>query len=121
MGLGRWMRSGLMLVPPVLVASCAGNHAPPPPPAPPPQPFYVGSGAGSEHGNYASQQSGEMTTPDGTTCITYVWDRPLTAQLALRLRSASCPSKEHPGLFVANELERRVIPLAESTLADPSE
>ena len=108
------MRSGPMLALPVMIASCAGKPAAPPPPPAPALPFYVGSGAGSEHGNYASHESGEMIAPDGSRCITYVWDRPIDAQYALRLRSASCPSKERPGLYVATELERTIIPRSAS-------
>jgi hypothetical protein len=50
-----------------------------------------------------------------------VWDRPLTAQSALRLRSQSCEVPNHPGLYVANELDRAVIPMASSTLLQVGE
>lgn len=116
MDLANWVRGGLILASPLIVASCTGKQAPPPPPATPAAPFYVGAGRGSEHGNYASHPSGEMTGPEGTHCITYVWDRPVDAHYALRLRSASCESREHPGLYVAHELDRTLIPLAESEI-----
>jgi hypothetical protein len=53
----------------------------------------------------------------GVHCTLYVWDRPLSAQSALRLRSESCEAPGHPGLFIAHELDRTVIPLSSSTLA----
>jgi len=73
-------------------------------------------GAGSEHGNFVSQPESETTGPGGVHCVIYVWDRPLTAQTALRLRSSSCEQPGHPGLYIANELERLVIPRSSSTL-----
>ena len=115
-----WERWLWGLASPILLASCGSYTAPPalPPLAPPPAPapFYVEGGAGSEHGNFLSLQDTETTGPGGVHCVTYVWDRPLTAQTALRLRSQSCEAPGHPGLFVANELERLVIPLTSSTL-----
>ena len=113
----RWMRSGLALASPVLIASCAGGA--PPPPSPPQraaQPFTIGSGSGSEHGNYASYPQADMITPDGRRCVTYVWDRPLDANWALRLRSASCPDKADPSHWLAIELERTIIPMTASEL-----
>ena len=117
MDFGHWFRRGVGLTSPILLASCAGHPAPPPV-APPPAsaPFYVDGGAGSEHGNFLSYQDTEHTGPGGAHCITYVWDRPLTGQTALRLRSESCDAPEHPGLYTARELERIVIPMTSSTL-----
>ena len=113
-----WLHKGLVVTAPILVASCTGTHAPPaPPPAPPaPAPFYVAGGAGSEHGNFVSRLDTETTGPGGVHCFTYVWDRPLSEATALRLRSQSCEDPGHPGLYIANELERIVIPMASSTL-----
>ena len=90
---------GLVMASPVLLAACAG----------------------SEHGNFISLPAGETTGPGGVHCILYVWDRPLTAQSALRLRSQSCEVPGHPDLHVANELDRSVIPLSSSTLAKGNE
>jgi hypothetical protein len=81
-------------------------------------PFSVGSGVGSEHGNYAAQMDGEMLGPSGERCVIFNWDRPITKDLALRLRSASCESKEYPGFMVCTEISRTVIPLSESNLKD---
>lgn len=81
-------------------------------------PLSVGNGLGSQHGTYAAQMDGEMRGPAGERCIIYNWDRPLTKGLALRLRSASCPSEERPGAYVARELSRTVIPMSESNLKD---
>ncbi len=101
----------------MLSAACSNDHTPPPvAPPPPPPPFYIDGGAGSEHGNFASWPDSETTGPGGVHCVIYVWDRPLTAQTALRLRSQSCEQPDHPGLYIANELDRSVIPRASSTL-----
>jgi hypothetical protein len=112
----KWIGRSLLPTLPLLSAGCAGNHAPPPVVSPPPPPFYVDGGAGSEHGNFVSLPESETTGPGGVHCIIYVWDRPLTAQTALRLRSQSCEQPDHPGLYIANELERIVIPRSSSTL-----
>lgn len=120
MALKGWIRRGVGLASPILLASCTGSHAPPAPPPPsPPPPFYVQGGAGSEHGNFASRPDTETTGPGGVHCVIYVWDRPLTAQTALRLRSQSCQDPKNPEMFIANELERVVIPLGSSTLDQP--
>ena len=44
------------------------------------------------------------------------WDRPLTKDLAARYRSASCESRQRPGIMISREISRTVIPLAESNL-----
>lgn len=114
----KWIRHGLTLASPVLSAACSHDLAPPAasPPTPAPPPFYVAGGAGSEHGNFPSHPDVETIGPGGVHCVIYVWDRPLTAQTALRLRSSSCEQSDHPGMYVATELERLVIPRASSTL-----
>lgn len=81
-------------------------------------PLNVGNGVGSQNGTYAAQSDGEMLGSSGERCIIYNWDRPLAPGLALRLRSASCASAERPGQFVAREISRTVIPIAESNLQD---
>jgi hypothetical protein len=81
-------------------------------------PLYVGNGAGSEHGNYAARADGEFRDDDGARCVAFNWDRPLTDQLAIRYRSASCESKERPGFMVCHEISRTVIPIAESNLEE---
>ena len=109
------MWRGAGLVASILLASCSSHPAAPPPP-PAPAPFYIEGGAGSEHGNFLSYQDTETIGPGGAHCVIYVWDRPLTAQTALRLRSQSCEEPGRPGLYIANELERVVIPITSSTL-----
>jgi hypothetical protein len=81
-------------------------------------PMGVGNGAGSQYGNYAAQMDGEMPGPSGERCVAFNWDRPLTNDLALRMRSASCESQERPGWMVSREISRAVIPIAESNLKD---
>ena len=120
--MGFWVRSGLLLAWPVMLVSCASPSPVPQAPAVPPKPFYIESGLGSERGNYVSvQEDGETRGPGGVRCFTYVWDRPLTPQTALRLRSQSCQDPRNPSLFLAHELERSVIPIAASTLAQEGE
>ena len=116
-------KTGVILTALTLLTACSSNHAPPaPPPGPPaPPPFYVEGGAGSEHGNFVSREDSETTGPGGVPCVIYVWDRPLTAQTALRLRSQSCEQPAQSGLYIATELERIVIPMASSTLMDGRE
>jgi len=84
-------------------------------------PLAVNNGRGSQYGNYAAQPDGEMRGPDGERCVIFNWDRPLTKDLAIRLRSASCESKEYPGRMVCHEISRTVIPLSESNLLDAEE
>ncbi len=95
----------------LVLCACAST----PPPAPPP--LSVEHGLGSEHGNYAARADGEMRGPEGERCVVFNWDRPLSNGLVVRLRSASCESKEHPGRMVATELSRTIVPMAESNLA----
>ena len=80
-------------------------------------PLSIGNGVGSQYGNYAAQAAGEMRGPSGERCVIFNWDRPLTKDLAVRLRSASCHSKERPGRMVATELSRTIIPISKSNLA----
>jgi hypothetical protein len=83
------------------------------------RPLSVGHGVGSEYGgNYAAQSDGEMRGPEGERCVVFNWDRPFAKGLAIRVRSASCESKDHPGWMSAIELSRTVIPLSESNLKD---
>ena len=114
----RCMISGGVLLPLAIVLSgCAGQERNPPVMALPNTaelPLYVGGGAGSHFGNYAARIDGEMTDKNGNRCVVFNWDRPLTKDLAIRLRSASCPSLEVPGRMVCLELERKVIPISES-------
>jgi hypothetical protein len=77
-------------------------------------PMYVGGGRGSQFGNYAAKIDGEMIDENGGHCVIFNWDRPLTKDLAICLRSASCPSLERPGQMVCMELDRKVIPISES-------
>jgi hypothetical protein len=81
-------------------------------------PLSVGNGMGSQNGNYVAQLDGEMRGPDGERCVIFNWDRPLTKDLAIRLRSASCESKERPDKMVCREISRTLIPLSESNVRD---
>lgn len=111
------LKTGLVLTAALLLTSCSGDRAPPaPPPAMAPAPFYVQGGAGSEHGNFVSVPDIETTGPGGVHCVIYVWDRPLTPQTVLRLRSQSCQDPRNPNFYIATELERLVIPMTSSTL-----
>jgi hypothetical protein len=78
----------------------------------------VGNGLGSQYGNYAARMDGEMRGPSGERCVIFNWDRPLTKDLAIRLRSASCESRERPGWMVSREISRTVMPISESYLKD---
>jgi hypothetical protein len=80
-------------------------------------PPTVDGGLGSQFGNYAAVQGEDMTNAEGEHCVVWNWDRPISGGLAVRIRSASCPSQERPGRMVAVELDRTVIPLAASNLA----
>jgi hypothetical protein len=107
-----------------LALSCCGSAPKAPPnraPATPAIPPSVGNGSGSEHGNYAAQMAGETTGTSGERCVLYVWDRPLTPKLALRIQSSSCESQERPGWMISKELSRTVIPMSESSLKDGGE
>lgn len=96
-----------------VVGACA-NLKPPSQPLP----FAIGGGQGSEFGNYTAKPAGEVTL-DGQLCRVWAWDRPLSATQAVRYRSASCPSTDSPGRYVARDLGMTVIPMAQSDLADP--
>ena len=97
----------------LIVSGCSTGTAPAVSP-----PLTVGNGAGSQYGNYAAQTDGEMRGPSGERCVIFNWDRPLTKDRVLRLRSASCDSRERPGQMVAREISRTVIPMSESNLKD---
>jgi hypothetical protein len=81
-------------------------------------PLSFGNGLGSEYGNYAAQIDGEMRGPSGERCVIFNWDRPLTKDLIVRLRSASCESKAHPHWMECMEISRTVLPMSESNLKD---
>ena len=79
-------------------------------------PLNVGNGVGSRYGNYASLPAGEMRGPSGERCYLFNWDRPLSSGDAIRITSASCEARDYPGLMVAREVSRTVIPMSESSL-----
>jgi hypothetical protein len=81
-------------------------------------PLSVDNGVGSQYGNYAEQMDGEMRDSSGELCVIFNWDRPLTKDLAIRIRSASCESKERPGSMISTEISRTVIPMSASNLKD---
>jgi|HubBroStandDraft_2_1064218.scaffolds.fasta_scaffold2161572_1 hypothetical protein len=114
------LRRALGLVPLLLLAACGGSSKPPPAVVP----MDVGGGIGSEYGNVdASLAQDEYTDADGNKCPIFITDRPLTSTTVLRIRSASCPSKDEPGTLVAVELDRKVVALAPGTQggAQPSD
>ena len=118
----RWTRAAIGCCIGSLALLVAGCAAPRPTPPAADLPLEVGHGTGSQLGNYAAQARGEMRGDEGERCVVFEWDRPLTKDLALRLRSASCESKERPGRMVAVDLGRTIIPLAESNVkAEPGE
>src|SRR5579859_2365332 len=100
---------GAAIAAPILLVSCANPPAAPAVPGakPPPAPFYVDAGLGSEHGNFIAVQDGERTGPGGVHCVTYAWDRPLTAQ---RLGGNACGVINQRGGYAALEGEGRVTP-----------
>ena len=102
------------------LAGCASTATAPTPEATPAAapPLSIGNGIGSQYGNYAAQRDGETRGPAGERCVVFNWDRPLTKDLAVRLRSASCRIAEHPGWMSAHEISRTIIPMAESNLKD---
>jgi hypothetical protein len=81
-------------------------------------PPSVGNGIGSQYGNYAAQEAGEMRDASGNRCVLFNWDRPLNKDLAVRYTSASCESPEHPGWMSPLEISRTVIPISQSNLRD---
>jgi hypothetical protein len=78
----------------------------------------VEQGLGSERGNYAAQEDGEMRGPSGERCVLFNWDRPLMQGFVVRVRSQSCESKDNPARMVATELSRSIVPVAQSNLKD---
>jgi len=104
-------------LPILLVPAVAGCTAPPSPPPHPMLPATIDDGRGSALGNYGSVPAGTILGPEGTPCQVFVWDRPLSDGRVLRQRSASCAFAGRPGGLIAIELDRAIIPFAESTLA----
>jgi hypothetical protein len=86
-------------------------------PAKPDLPFYVGGGAGSQFGNYAASVAGEMIDKSGRRCVVFNWDRPLSQDSVLRLRSASCEISKEPGPMLPIDLGREIIPMSASYLS----
>jgi hypothetical protein len=81
-------------------------------------PLAVGSGAGSQFGNYPAEIEGEHKGASGERCVVFNWDRPLTSTLAVRLKSESCESRGRPGWMLAKEISRTIIPIGQSNLKD---
>jgi hypothetical protein len=81
-------------------------------------PVNVGNGLGSQYGNYGAQADGEAVGPAGERCIVFDWDRPISRDRAIRTKSESCESQERPGVMVAREISRTVIPMSQSNLTD---
>lgn len=95
----------------LLLAGCASM------PLPSPAPLTIGAGQGSEHGNYPTFVTGETyRNTDGSLCPVFEWDRPLNGTTAIRYRSTTCPLPGREGLFYSFNLDRRVMPLAESRI-----
>lgn len=92
----------------LIVSACSATDRPP----------TVGGGSGSEFGNFAAREEGETRGPSGERCVVFSWDRPLSKNQVVRLRSQSCDSTERPGWMVCRELSREVVPMSESPLRD---
>lgn len=90
-----------------LLSACNGQQE-----APVTNHSAMGNGVGSQYGNYVDQADGEMRGPNGERCVVHTWDRPLTATSIIRVRSASCESRENPGQMVSSEISREVVPVA---------
>jgi hypothetical protein len=103
-------RRPVLLVPLLLLlAACGGSSAPPATVVP----IDVGGGRGSEFGNVDATESADTyTDANGNKCPIFTTDRPLTTTTVLRIRSASCPSPDEPGVLVAKELDRRIVAVA---------
>lgn len=101
-------RSGILAL---FLAGCAATAD-----KPSPSVMMIDQGAGSQYGNYAARMDGEMRGPAGERCVVFNWDRPLSKDFALRLRSASCEAPGHPGRMTCIELDRSLVPIAESSL-----
>jgi len=99
-----------------ILSGCGSSPPPTPPQQPAALPLSIGNGAGSQHGNYASVPDGEFLGEQGERCVAFIWDRPLTRDLAIRLRSASCDMPGVPGVMTPHEISRTVIPIAESDI-----
>jgi hypothetical protein len=107
------LRHALALFPMLLLAACGGGSSGPPAT---PVPMDVGGGRGSEFGNVDATQSADTyTDASGNKCPIFTTDRPLTTTTVLRIRSASCPSPDEPGVLVAKELDRKVVAVAPGT------
>jgi hypothetical protein len=102
----RWI---LPVLAPALLAACGSA---------PKAPFAVDGGSGSEYGNYGMVPTGETVVIGGAPCTVWEWDRPISAKRVLRERSASCPAPDNSGRMVATGLERRIVPMSESHLAE---
>ncbi len=107
------LRRALALLPTLLLAACGGGHSGPPAAV---VPMDVGGGRGSEFGNVdATQSLDTYTDASGNKCPIFTTDRPLTTTSVLRIRSASCPSRDEPGVLVAVELDRKIVAVAPGT------
>lgn len=105
---------GILLAVASALTGCGGGTATPVPAAPQPPPTAVDHGVGSQFGNFRAAEGGAMTDPQGRQCLVWFWDRPLTPDLAIRFRSASCQAADRPGSMIAVELGREIIPLSAS-------
>lgn len=101
----------------VTLASVALSGCASVPPATSALPLSVDNGRGSQHGNYVAQKTGEILGAASARCVAFEWDRPISATLAIRYTSASCPSEERPGWMVAIQISQTLVPLSKSHLA----
>jgi hypothetical protein len=75
----------------------------------------VGSGIGSQFGNYAGQLGGDTQGPAGQHCLIFNWDRPLNKDFAIRYSSLSCDQENHEWKTTTT-YTRTVIPMSQSNL-----
>ena len=115
----RWSLAGLSAT--VALSACSSSKPPPPVPSAPTLdlPLAINKGVGSQYGNYVAHEEREMLGEHGERCVIFNWDRPLTSELAIRLKSASCESKDAPGMMTSHEISRTVILITESNLWTP--
>jgi hypothetical protein len=111
-----------VVTPVLMLAGCASGRSSAQQAAAPDLPFTVNGGLGSQYGNYPEAVTHDTLILQGRPCTVFNWDRPYAPGYVLRTRSASCPAESFSeGQLLSGdtavELDRRIIPLAQSNLA----